>query len=217
MNDSKQQSAVEKLRSHIGFPVVYMFVVMLFFASVVVGFARFTAERVAANRQILFERAVLIALGFDVGRDTPPQEIHRLFQSRVDAPTEGSAGAYILEDGDGVAAYALPVAGQGFWDEIKGVVGIQSDGRTLIGVAFYEQKETPGLGAEIVKPYFLKRFKGLPLETNSNPIGLVSVGMERRENEVYAITGATQTCTRLEKILNEALAAWQKKMGMRSP
>ena len=44
------------------FPIAYMFVVTAFFSSIVIGFARFTDERVEANKDLAFEKAVLAVL-----------------------------------------------------------------------------------------------------------------------------------------------------------
>ena len=44
------------------FPIVYMFIVTCFFSSIVIGFTMFSSERVEANAQLSFEKAVLIGL-----------------------------------------------------------------------------------------------------------------------------------------------------------
>ena len=59
------------------YPVVYMFIVTAFFSSIVIGFARFTQDRVDANKQIAFERAVLQASGQLADRSTVA--IHETF------------------------------------------------------------------------------------------------------------------------------------------
>ncbi len=83
---------------------------------------------------------------------------------------------------------------------------------TLI-IAFYEQRETPGLGAEITKSYFREQFKGLKIKDRDVPVRLMPIGTRTSEHEVHAITGATQTCTRLERIINQSLRTWRKEMG----
>jgi Na+-transporting NADH:ubiquinone oxidoreductase subunit C len=60
----------------------------------------------------------------------------------------------------GVESYVIPVNGFGLWDAIYGYIGIKPDGNTVIGITWYEQKETPGLGAEINLPAWQKQFKG---------------------------------------------------------
>lgn len=189
------------------FAVVYMFVVTAFFSSVVIGFARFTSERVEANRQLAFERAVLEVFGLAEGKTAG--QLHDTFVSRI---TE-DGGTYLLADEGAIKGYAVMVGGKGFWAPIKGVVGIGADRRTITGISFFEQNETPGLGGEIVEPEFRDEFVGKVISASGDPIGIKPLGSVLGESEVYAITGATQTCIRLEKFLNEDLARWRDGEG----
>jgi len=203
----------KRLRDTAAFPVLYMFAAMFIASGILVGVSRLTAGRVDANRQILFEKAVLAALDIMPGPSPRPAEIHRVFTERVSPPAEATAGAYRLMDGDQVVAYALPLEGQGFWDTIQGVVGVKADGMTLTGIAFHRQNETPGLGAEIVKPGFRDQFRGLTVAGTGEPVRFRRPAAELEPGEIHAITGATQTCTRLEKFLNEQISAWRSAMG----
>ena len=200
----------QRLRAKALYPVVYMFLATLVFTAVLVGISRATQARVEANTQIMFERAVLMAvLPDEVNASTPSRQIHKMFTETISPPDESSRGAYRLMKSGEIAAYALPFEGQGFWDVIRGVIGIGADGEIVVGIAFYEQKETPGLGAEIIKPYFCERFMGRKMAAGDRPIGIIPTGRDTSENEVNAITGATQTSTRLERILNQAVNAWR--------
>ena len=198
------------------YPVAYMFTVTFVFCAVLIGLARFTHARVEANRQVQFERAVLMSVAPGLGAaetrvdsDTPPDRVHELFVSLMEQPGDATGGAYRYRGEDAPAMYALPFEGQGFWNIIKGVAGISADGTTLTGIAFYLQNETPGLGARIVQPDFCDQFEGKRLAAGEHPITFRAEGSTVDEDEVHAITGATQTCTRLEGFLNRALAAWR--------
>jgi Na(+)-translocating NADH:ubiquinone oxidoreductase C subunit len=128
-------------------------------------------------------------------------------------PTPATGGAYrLLKDGETIA-YALPFAGQGFWDVIRGVIGIAPDRETVLGLAVYDQKETPGLGAEIAHPRFRNAFAGLRLAAGETPLRVQTGGGATDANAVDAVTGATQTCTRLERMLNAGIAAWRGRTG----
>ncbi|MHC4435429.1 MAG: FMN-binding protein [Planctomycetota bacterium] len=193
------------------FPVAYMFVVSAFFSSIVIGFARFTDERVEANKDLAFEKAVLTVLPGLLQEGESRLQTHRKFVDRVGPPDEQSAGAYVLRDAGQIVAYALPMEGQGFWAPIKGVIGLKSDRRTITAIAFYEQNETPGLGAQITKVEFTSQFTGKVLSSEGKPIIFKQPGSPLGPNEVHAVTGATQTSTRLEKILDDALTRWYSK------
>lgn len=56
--------------------------------------------------------------------------------------------------------YVIPVNGFGLWDAIYGYVAIQPDGDQVIGISWYDQKETPGLGANIAESSWQSNFPG---------------------------------------------------------
>ncbi|MDY0357813.1 MAG: FMN-binding protein [Sedimentisphaerales bacterium] len=195
------------------FPILYMFVVTAFFSSIVIGVTSLTRRRVEANATLAFERAVLEVVP-DLF-DAPPSnaEVHPRFVELVAEPTASSGGAYTVTKDGRLVAYALPFLGQGFWAPIGGVIGIDADAKTVTGIAFYEQNETPGLGAEITKAPFRSQFKGKVLTDQGAPLGMKRPGAELDDSSVHAITGATQTSTRLEGIISSALTEWRSKMG----
>ncbi len=195
------------------FPILYMFGVTAFFSSIIIGFASVTRGRVEANEELAFERAVLgVVPGLSDAR-LSNAEVHPRFTEVVEEPTASSGGAYLVKKDGQVVVYALPFSGQGFWAPIGGILGIEPDRKTVTGIAFYEQNETPGLGAEIVKPPFRSQFKGKVLAAQGKPLGMKRPGAELDDSSVHAITGATQTSTRLDGIINAALTEWQSKVG----
>lgn len=195
------------------FAVVYMFVITAFFSSVLIGFARTTRHRVDANERLAFETAVLAVLPIELSADASNLELHEAFVGQVTPPNADSGGAYLLIKNDEIAGFALPVAGQGFWAPIAGVIGIKPDRRTITGIAFYEQKETPGLGAEIIQPAFCDQFIGKRIATTGLPIAIRPLGSQLGENEVQAVTGATQTCSRLEILINAGISRWREALA----
>lgn len=54
--------------------------------------------------------------------------------------------------------YVFPVFGFGLWDAIYGFIAIKPDGNTVIGISWYDHKETPGLGANIAEPIWQSQF-----------------------------------------------------------
>lgn len=195
------------------FPIFYMFVTTAFFSSIVIGFTQLTSEKVKANEKLSFERAVLSVLPGLYREEMNNLELHRTFTEQVTEPDELSAGAYTLRQNGKIIAYALPISGQGFWAPIKGVIGIETDKKTITAIAFYQQNETPGLGAEIAKPAFREQFKGKVISVGDKPLNIKRPGTELGSSDVHAVTGATQTSTRLEKIINSALTNWRQQLN----
>jgi Na+-transporting NADH:ubiquinone oxidoreductase subunit C len=196
------------MREKLWFPVFYMFLMTAFFSSIVIGFSQVTNARIEANEDLAFEKAVLTVLPGLFDAEISRSELHRRFVERVSSPDEKSGSAYMLKEAGKNVAYALPISGQGFWAPIKGVIGIKADWKTITAIAFYEQNETPGLGAQITKDAFRSQFNGKVISSTGNPLNVKPPSATLGISEVHAITGATQTSTRLEKIINEALKNW---------
>lgn len=191
------------------FAVVYMFVITACFSSVLIGFSRLTRDRVLANEQLMFERAMLEV--FPEITVPPTPQVHGLFNELFEK-SDDAAGAYVYRKDGEVVGYAVPVAGKGFWAAIRGVLGVSKDLTTITGISFYDQTETPGLGARIVEAEFRGQFAGLTVGPIDRPVGIRPTSVTPGASEVHAITGATQTCVRLEVLINDGLSAWLKAM-----
>lgn len=224
------------------YPIVYMFIVTAVLSGVLIGLSRATAERVARNEQVHRERAVLKSLGLADDK-TSPEQVHAIYVARivdgrgVTDPTDPAhemirraAGAYVLtaeDDPNAVEAYVVPIHGQGYWDVIAGFVAIEAREapdalHTVRGVAFYQQSETPGLGARITEDEFKNQFRVrwrmeqdvpvLTLEPQARPIEMVNPSAPLDEHSIRSLSGATQTSTRLARFMNEMLEAWRDEM-----
>ena len=191
------------------FAVVYMFVVTAFFSSLVIGVARFTQDRVEGNQQLAFEKSVLEAIGHDV--EMSSKELHEKYAEFVKTGKDG--GLLGLNHKGFFTNYALPFEGKGFWAPIKGVIGINKNRKTIMGISFYEQNETPGLGGRIMEEEFREQFVGKVLGDGEKVIEFRPAGSALTNSQVHSITGATQTCSRLEKLMNEDIAAWLDDQG----
>ncbi len=56
--------------------------------------------------------------------------------------------------------YIIPVSGFGLWDYIYGYIAVAPNGDSVLGISWYEHKETPGLGANIAEPLWQSQFPG---------------------------------------------------------
>jgi Na+-transporting NADH:ubiquinone oxidoreductase subunit C len=190
------------------FSVIYMFVLTLFFTSVVSGVKYFSDERIEMNQRVKLQRLILTVLNIPVDEDTPDEAIAGLFEDRVEEMEGKGRTLYVARSEEGeVEAYAFPVSGAGFWGPIYGMVAIDPSATTILGVAFYRHAETPGLGARITEEWFTRQFKGLPLVPREGDkiFRLLAPGMGRAEHELDAITGATGTSRAVDAFLNEEL------------
>ncbi len=189
------------------YPVVFMFVITACASLILIGLDRVTREKVRANEQLMLERAVL-----DVFPDMEKSaSAHALFQKYFQTNADGVYE--YLRDG-AVAGYAVPVAGQGFWAPIRGIIGVSADLKTFTGASFYDQSETPGLGARILEDSFTGQFKGLVVGQPDKLIAIRPPASGLKPHEIHGITGATQTCLRLEKLINSGLSTWLTTMKL---
>lgn len=200
------------IKEKVWYPIVFMFVATLFFSAILIVFGSFTRQRVQDNERVAFERAVLEALPIDLPQNASPPTIHMMYLEHIKEATDASAGALRYVKNDSLIAYALPLEGPGFWAQIRGVIGIAADKKTITGISFYEQNETPGLGGEIVKQDFRNQFIGKRLADTDTPLEIRMQSVPLDESSVHAVTGATQTSTRLARFMNEQFVQWLHAM-----
>jgi Na+-transporting NADH:ubiquinone oxidoreductase subunit C len=136
-----------------------------------------------------------------LSREAPPNEakIARL-------PTYGAV--YLVRDGkDGpVRQVVLPIEGIGMWGTLYGFLAIDRDGRTVRGITFYDQKETPGLGGEISNPKWQALWNGRhAYDDRWEPRLVVIKGTagppEQDRHHVDAISGATITSNGVSRLI----------------
>jgi Na+-transporting NADH:ubiquinone oxidoreductase subunit C len=87
--------------------------------------------------------------------------------SRVAPPNNAGIGrmptygiVYFVVDGDKIEQVIISVEGLGMWGTIYGFLALAPDANTVLGLTYYDQKETPGLGGEIGSPAWLSLWKG---------------------------------------------------------
>ncbi|MFI0434137.1 MAG: NADH:ubiquinone reductase (Na(+)-transporting) subunit C [Parachlamydiaceae bacterium] len=126
-----------------------------------------------------------------------------------------------------VIGYVIPVNGMGLWDAIYGYLAIEPNGNQVIGISWYDQKETPGLGANIAEPEWQSQFPGKQIfqqsadgktHVETAPLGLVVVKGKVKEvlanspkslNAVDGMAGATLTGNGVTNAYREVLAAYR--------
>jgi Na+-transporting NADH:ubiquinone oxidoreductase subunit C len=123
--------------------------------------------------------------------------------------------------------YVIPVNGFGLWDAIYGYLAISPDGNTVKGITWYDQKETPGLGANISESYWQNLFPGKHIFQESSdgktdfktaPLGITVVKGKVLEvlgsspkalSAVDGMTGATLTGNGVTDAYREVLKSYR--------
>jgi Na+-transporting NADH:ubiquinone oxidoreductase subunit C len=186
------------------YPVVFMAVITAICIALVSGVFLSTQELVIRNETLYLKRAVLYAAGIKVPENGP--EAARVFDERVrEVKTQAEQKSAVPETlyyeivslGGSIDGYVIETYGPGLWGEIGAVIGFHPDLRTMMGIDFIKQNETPGLGARITESWFKEQFRG-----KTGPFVMVEEGRSSKPNEVDAITGATRTSAFVLKIIN---------------
>ena len=112
-----------------------------------------------------------------------------------------------------VRSYILPISGYGLWDMMYGYIAIKPDFNSVKGITFYEHKETPGLGGEFEKQYFLKRFIDKKIFDKDGKFVSVTVAKGKYmgsavENYVDGVSGATLTGKGVNAFLKKDLSKY---------
>ena len=117
---------------------------------------------------------------------------------------------------DGKTIYIIPMRGTGLWGPIWGNIALTSNFKTVVGVFFGDESETPGLGGEIAKPKFQKQFVGKTIFDNNGKftsIDVVKGGIQKmdpsqRIHGVDAISGGTLTSNGVDAMLRDVLESY---------
>lgn len=197
--------------------VVYMFLISLFFASLVSAVKYLNEKTIASNQALKLQRIILKVLEIPVEKNTPDDQISRLFMERIKNIQVEDSILYVgyEEDAHTILGYAFPVGGPGFWGPIQGMVGVDPEVTKVLGIAFTKHSETPGLGGRITENWFSSQFKDLPLhpiDGDKKIFYLKPAGTTGAPNELDAITGATNTSSAVEAFLNDDLDYFLKEL-----
>jgi len=114
---------------------------------------------------------------------------------------------------DSLKYYIVPLRGSGLWNAIWGYIALEGDKNTIKGAVFDHKAETAGLGAEITQKWFQDRFTGEKIFNDNGELVGINVsktnndpnGMDKDDNEVDAISGATITGDGVTDMIKERL------------
>ena len=119
------------------------------------------------------------------------------------------ATVYLVKDDAGkVQSIVLPVHGYGLWSTLYGFLALKTDTSTVVGLGFYEQAETPGLGGEVDNPKWKALWPGKKVFNDKGEVdirlikGSVDSNSPRADHEVDGLAGATLTSRGVTNLVN---------------
>jgi len=171
--------------------------------------ASFTAPYQDANAKAEKNINILGVLQVQRPPGASSQELVKIFEDNVrQEELDGlEMYRYVPQAGSGGdESVAIGFEGPGLWGPVKGFLALDKQMRTIRGITFYEQEETPGLGGEIASSWFREQFIGKKIvDEAGNPGIIISSSEGEAPNKVDAISGATLTCDKVQTMLNEAI------------
>ena len=111
---------------------------------------------------------------------------------------------------DGEAKYIIPLRGKGLWGPIWGFISLEEDLNTVYAAVFDHKSETPGLGAEINRPFFQDPFTSKTIMEDGE---FVSIKVEKKGSngdihKVDGISGGTITSDGVSDMIEERLSKY---------
>jgi Na+-transporting NADH:ubiquinone oxidoreductase subunit C len=189
--------------------LIYALLLGIVCSILLTGTGRFTATYRDANQRAEKFRHILGVLEVPVAEDASAGELLEVFEKNVRVTEVNGSSRYAYVDTNGAARIvAIDLAGPGLWGKIKGFLALDPDLKTIRGITFHEQEETPGLGGEIASDWFRRQFKG---KRTTDAEGVPGIRIRKGRgataiNEVDGISGATMTCEKVEALINKAIA-----------
>lgn len=184
--------------------------------TIVLGFLlSFTAASLKAkqdfNIEIDIKKNILSSLNIpaDQSQKLSQSAIQKLFEEEITTlnidesgmkSDDGALSVYIATDGEQPTGYSIPISGKGLWSTIYGYIALESDGKTVKGITFYQHGETPGLGGELEKDWFTSNFVGKQIYNKEGELvsieivkGQVNPSNINAIHQVDGISGSTLT------------------------
>ncbi|WP_019229531.1 FMN-binding protein [Sedimentibacter sp. B4] len=194
------------------YPIIFMTVVTAFFVFILSAFSQATKDTIAFNNESELRYKILYI--FDILPESKnPKDIEKVFNEHVEERFTGGKNIYVLMDGEKEISYAVPVEGPGLWGTISGYVGLNEDYSKITGIDFVKQSETPGLGGRISEESYKEQFREIDISDSQD--GKFIVSSPQSGSNVDAIAGATQTSSAVEKLINEDLNDFFKKLEVK--
>ncbi|GAA5190639.1 Na(+)-translocating NADH-quinone reductase subunit C [Ferrimonas gelatinilytica] len=113
---------------------------------------------------------------------------------------------YLVNDEAGdLETVILPVHGYGLWSTMYAFLAVEPDMNTVKALVYYDQGETPGLGAEVENPRWKAQWVGKKLFDENGELAIEVVKGGAKPGDIHgvdALSGATLTSNGVSNSLN---------------
>lgn len=192
------------------FNLVFMFICTAIFTSILSVVYVYSRPLIQANARLSEITAQINALDIAIPAGVSSTDLEALYEQNIEEIDVNGVSLFSYETDEGAKQYIIPFEGGALWGDIRGVIALEEDLKTVVGLDFISQNETPGLGGRIEEDWFKEQFRGILLNEDGDPIRYKTTS---QEGQVDAITGATATSTAVANIVNESLQDILSKIG----
>ena len=95
---------------------------------------------------------------------------------------------------------------------MRGFLAVKPDFQTVEGIVFYDQAETPGLGAEVKSKLFTDEWPGKQLYTDNGEVQIRVIKNADDDHSISALSGATITSNGV----TNAMKYWMGPAGFKN-
>jgi Na+-transporting NADH:ubiquinone oxidoreductase subunit C len=119
-------------------------------------------------------------------------------RSRIRRLPDRAVVYQFFDDEGALDTIVLPIEGYGLWGTLYGYLALEEDGNTVVGITYYDHKETPGLGGEVDNANWKSKWPGREVyDDDGEPALAVVKGSAPPASEdpfkVDGLSGATLT------------------------
>jgi Na+-transporting NADH:ubiquinone oxidoreductase subunit C len=112
------------------------------------------------------------------------------------------AVVYLIREQNGnIAVLILPVRGVGYQSALYGYLALSADTSEILGLKFYQQGETPGLGSRIQDPAWEALWPGVQAFDEAGAVSIHVGSSGDRASRVDGISGATRTSMGVDRLI----------------
>ena len=196
------------------YTLVYAAVLGTACAMVLTFAASFTKPYKDANKKAEENKNILLALNVSIPDNASSEQLVEIYNKNVQVQERGDLTTYVYTPpGNNNGAIAIRFVGPGLWGPIKGFLALDPKMVKIRGITFYEQEETPGLGAEISSyDKFQQQWEGKLLSNDDGSFHPFLVSKTPADpNDKHAvdgITGGTITSKAVEEMVNRAVSVY---------
>ncbi|MCS5422256.1 MULTISPECIES: FMN-binding protein [Psychrilyobacter] len=187
------------------FSFIITFILVFFLTLTHLG----TKNRVSQYNRNYEISSILKAAGVQLTDQGVQEQFKSIFN--LELPTNETMTAKI----DGKDILVSKFSGKALWGTVNGIIAMDKNLKTIIGIDIISHNETPGLGGRIEEEWFLSQFKGEAVSKNNIKViqGNGDGNYNSNDGIVDGIVGATRTSHSIEVMINQKIKSLREEAG----